>query len=126
MGWQFSGSTPVHEQIRQTVCFRILSGKYAPGMRLPSVRELALEAAVNPNTMQRALSELEESGLVYTESTVGRFVTADASVLAAARESAAESLVLEFLARADRLGLTESEVTQAFLRLKAEKPSDES
>lgn len=83
---------------------------YAPGTRLPSVRELAFEAAVNPNTMQRALTALEEEGLVYAESTAGRFVTSDGEAILRARMREAEKLISDFCGRAASLGLTEEEL----------------
>ena len=77
MPWNLDPQRPIYAQIIERVQLDIVTGHYAPGSRLPSVRELAAQAAVNPNTMQRALSELEGSGLIYAQRTSGRFVTED-------------------------------------------------
>lgn len=77
MKWQISNDAPVYAQLIEQIQVGIASGVFAPGERLPSVRDLATEAGVNPNTMQRALAELERQGLVYSQRTAGRFVTED-------------------------------------------------
>lgn len=73
-------------QLIEQIKLRIISGFYRPGERLPSVRDMAAEAAVNPNTMQRALSELERDGLLYTQRTSGRFITEDTGLIEAAKK----------------------------------------
>ena len=77
MKWQFSADAPIYAQLVTQIQVGIVSGAFPPGDRLPSVRDLATEAGVNPNTMQRALTELERDGLVYSQRTAGRFVTED-------------------------------------------------
>ena len=77
MKWQFSNDAPIYSQLIEQIKVGIVSGAFPPGERLPSVRDLATEAGVNPNTMQRALAELERDGLVYSQRTAGRFVTED-------------------------------------------------
>lgn len=67
MAWELNADRPVYAQILEIIQTRIISGIYTPGSRLPSVRELAAEASVNPNTMQRAFVELEKSGLITTD-----------------------------------------------------------
>ena len=74
MTWHFENDRPIYTQLLEQIRLRIISGIYAAGSRLPSVRELAGEASVNPNTMQKALSELEQSGIIYSQRTSGRFV----------------------------------------------------
>ena len=74
MKWQFSNDAPIYSQLIAQIKVGIVSGAFPPGERLPSVRDLATEAGVNPNTMQRALTELERDGLVYSQRTTGRFV----------------------------------------------------
>lgn len=81
MPWAFNETQPIYQQIIAAVKANIASGRYSPGEKLPSVRDLALEAGVNPNTMQRALSELEREGLVYSQRTAGRFITEDRQLL---------------------------------------------
>ena len=77
MGWTLDKNRPIYLQLVETLQSRIVSGAYPPGAKIDSVRDLAAEAAVNPNTMQRALAELEQSGLLRAERTAGRFVTED-------------------------------------------------
>lgn len=69
MPWNLNSDRPIFLQIVERIEMDIISGVYQPGQRLPAVRELASCAAVNPNTMQRALSELERTGLVYSQRT---------------------------------------------------------
>lgn len=77
MPWIFNNSKPIYSQIEEEIKKMILSGKLSKGSKMKSVRELAQEAGVNPNTMQKALSEIERQGLIITERTSGRFVTAE-------------------------------------------------
>ena len=81
MAWALDSGRPIYAQIIERVQLDIITGHYKPGEKLPSVRELASEAAVNPNTMQKALSELEQSGLLYTQRTSGRFITEDTDLI---------------------------------------------
>ena len=89
---------------------RIASQEYGPGEKLPSVRDLAMEAGVNPNTMQRALAELERRGLVYSERTSGRFVTDDEGVLKTLHEELAEKYFREFVEKLRGLGISNEEI----------------
>ena len=91
---------------------RILNGTYEMGMRLPSVRDLAVTAAVNPNTMQRALAELEEMGLVTTQRNTGRTVTTDETAVSRARDVKAELLAETFMMQMQALGLSRKEVLE--------------
>ena len=75
MSWNLDSSRPIYAQIIEKVSLDIVSGKYQPGDKLPSVRDLAAQAGVNPNTMQKALSELERENLVHSARTSGRFIT---------------------------------------------------
>ena len=81
MPWNLDSSRPIYLQIIERVQMDIITGRYQPGDKLPSVRDLAQEAAVNPNTMQKALSELERSGLIYSQRTSGRFITEDKELI---------------------------------------------
>ena len=81
MPWELDNDRPIYLQLMERIQRDIISGVYKPGDKLPSVRDLAVEAAVNPNTMQKALSELERSGLVYAQRTSGRFITEDEAML---------------------------------------------
>ena len=89
---------------------RILAGTYQPGGHLDSVRDLAAAAGVNPNTMQRALADLEREGLMHSNRTSGRYVTEDRSMIAQIREQIADERISEFLAGMSQLGFTEQEI----------------
>ena len=89
MEWKIAADAPIYQQLSRQIRLGIVSGEYAPGERLPPVRELALAAGVNPNTMQRAMTELEREGLVFPQRTAGRFVTEDAELIAQARQTLA-------------------------------------
>lgn len=81
MSWNLSSERPIYAQIMERITLDIVSGIYLPGARLPSVRDLAQDAGVNPNTMQKALSELERTGLVISQRTSGRFITEDLTMV---------------------------------------------
>ena len=110
MRWQFSNDAPIYTQLIRQVKAGIVTGAFPPGERLPSVRDLATEAGVNPNTMQRALAELERDGLVYSQRTAGRFVTEDNTMINAAKRSLAERHVKSFLEAMLGLGFQREEI----------------
>ena len=110
MKWQFSNDAPIYSQLIAQIKVGIVSGAFPPGERLPSVRDLATEAGVNPNTMQRALTELERDGLVYSQRTAGRFVTEDHAVIEAAKRDLAQRHIHAFLAAMLRLGYGREEI----------------
>lgn len=110
MAWHFTSASPVWVQIAARLRDEIIRGDYSPGQQIPPVRQLATTAAVNPNTMQRALSALEAEGLLCSKGTQGRFVTEDTEVLRRARMRVAGELVSEFIQRAESLSLTTDEL----------------
>lgn len=110
MKWQFSNDAPIYFQLIEQIKVGIVSGAFPPGERLPSVRDLAVEAGVNPNTMQRALTELERDGLVYSQRTAGRFVTEDKGMIETAKQSLAEYQIQNFLTAMVRLGYEKEEI----------------
>ena len=110
MQWQFSNEMPIYSQLVEQIKIGIVSGMFPPGERLPSVRDLATEAGVNPNTMQRAMTELERDGLVYSQRTAGRFVTEDHAVIEAAKRDLAQRHIHAFLAAMLRLGYGREEI----------------
>ncbi len=110
MAWQFSSQQPIYQQIVDHLEMDIFSGVYAMGERLPSVRELAQLAAVNPNTMQRALAELESMGLATTQRNSGRTVTTDMEAVNRAKAEKAARLTQDFLSRMRAFGLSKEEV----------------
>ncbi len=104
MPWELQSDRPLYTQLVEQVELRILSGVYPPGSRLPSVRDMAQEAAVNPNTMQRALAQPEESGLLVSQRTTGRSVTEDEQMITEARERLAKEQIEQFLENMRKLG----------------------
>ena len=120
MNWQFSNDAPIYAQLIRRIRAGIVSGAFSPGERLPSVRDLAMEAGVNPNTMQRALTELERDGLVYSQRTSGRYVTEDRAAIAEARHGLAADRVRSFLTDMVRLGFEKEELL-SLLRQEMEK-----
>lgn len=121
MSWNLDSQRPIYAQIIERVQLDIITGRYAPGSRLPSVRELAAQAAVNPNTMQKALSELESGGLIYAQRTSGRFVTEDLEKIRRAKEQLASMQIREFIRRMKRLGLTQEEIMNLFQQIIGEE-----
>ena len=99
MSEQFDSSRPIYAQLVERLKARILAGTYPPGGHLDSVRDLAAAAGVNPNTMQRALAQLETEGLVRTERTSGRYVTEDTELIEQLRTEAARKLAENFWSR---------------------------
>lgn len=104
MDWKLNNDRPIWPQLSQQLARRIIAGVYPPGSRLPAVRELAAEAGVNPNTMQRALAQLEQEGLARADRTAGRLVTQDAAVLEAARLREAEAVIRGYFEAMSALG----------------------
>lgn len=104
MPWNLDENRPIYLQLMEKIQLDIVSGTYKPGDRLPSVRELALDTAVNPNTMQKALSELERNGLVYSRRTSGRFITEDDRMLKQLKNNLAEKHIHEFFEKMKQLG----------------------
>jgi len=109
LSWKFVNDRPIYMQLVEQMQLKILSGEYQAGQKLASVRDLAAEAAVNPNTMQKALAELEKSGLLYSERTTGRFITDDTDKITRIRRVYAEKSVVEFLEQMKGLGFDTEE-----------------
>ena len=109
MKWKLTEDRPIWVQLTEQLTLRIVSGEYEPGSSVPTVRALAAEAGVNPNTMQRALSELESRGLVETRRTAGRTVTENAEQIASVRQELAWRRMEEFMASMRALGYTDEE-----------------
>jgi DNA-binding transcriptional regulator YhcF (GntR family) len=107
--WRFTTDRPIYAQIVEQIQRGILSGVYPLGSNMPSVRALALEAEVNPNTMQKALAELESQGLLSTQRTSGRTVTSDESLIAGLKRRAEQDLVEQYFMGMQKLGVGRSE-----------------
>ena len=125
MGERFDMSRPIYAQIVERLKAKILAGIYPPGGHLDSVRDLAAAAGVNPNTMQRALQELESRGLLQAQRTAGRTVTADDTALQALRRRRAGTLAAEFLHQMQALGLTEAEIETLLRETEQQPPKKE-
>ena len=121
MQWKFTGEKPVYLQIMEHIRGAILVGEYPPGNRIPPVRDLATAAKVNPNTMQRALMELEREGLLVSCGTMGRFVTDDQRVLDNMKHMAMDAIIRASAAQFRALGLTMEEAANMLLALEKEK-----
>lgn len=114
MTWQLENDRPIYLQLMERIQMDIISGRYAPGEKLPSVRELAVEASVNPNTMQKAMAELERKGLVYSQRTAGRFITEDRELMKELRKEQAVRYLEEFFTNMRHLGLQDEEIRILF------------
>jgi GntR family transcriptional regulator len=123
MGWTFQPDRPIYSQLMEQIKRRIITGEYPPGEKMPSVRELAMEAAVNPNTMQKAFAQLEQEGLLHTQRTSGRFVTEDRERIMSIKEDLARNLAMDFLRSMQELGYSDSQTVTVLeaARLQAEK-----
>lgn len=117
MEWEFIGDQPVYQQIITTIQGAVLSGEFEPGGRVPAVRELAAAARVNPNTMQRALGELERQGLLVSAGTSGRYVTDDKEVLGQLRTQRLAELAKQCAAQFAVYGLSPREAAALLERL---------
>ena len=115
MEWRIDGSRPIWQQLQEQLTLRIITGEYPMGSRLPSVRDLAAEAGVNPNTMQRALGAMEGTGLLVTNRTAGRYVTEDRARLDAIRLTLARDCMAEYLSKMHTLGYSEEEARNLLL-----------
>ena len=125
MEWNITGGRPVYVQLVEQLELALLNGTFPPGSRVPPVRELAAEAGVNPNTMQRALRELESRGLLQAQRTAGRTVTADGQVLQTLRRGRAAALASEFLRQMKALGLGRVQTEELLRQMQEEEMSDE-
>lgn len=109
MNFNFDNERPIYIQLVEQIRIAIISGYYEPGMKIPSVREFALMAKVNPNTMQKALTELEDDKLIYTERTNGKFVTQDKKVIEKLKKSLAKDIINKYLEDMNNIGISYEE-----------------
>lgn len=121
MHWDFSENTPIYLQIAEQLEIMIASGIIAPGDKLMSVRELAIQANVNPNTVQKAFAELERAGLVCSRRTAGRYVAESSEKLEQNRKMLVKKIATRFLGEMIRLGYTKEEVTEILSSLETEE-----
>lgn len=123
MSWNLKADRPIYTQIVEYIQTKIVSGLYKAGDKLPSVREMAAEAAVNPNTMQKAFTELERLGLVYTQRTSGRFITEDQKMIDDVRNQLAEEKITEFFEIMKQLGFKEEDTVELIKNVSRERES---
>ena len=121
MNWKFSGDRPVYQQIMELMRGGIVNGELPPGGKIPSVRELAAQAQVTPNTMQRAMPALEREGLLVSGGTSGRTVTENPEVLEKMREAVLQELARECAEKFMVFGITPSQAAQLLLELEKEE-----
>lgn len=112
MAWHFHSDQPVYVQIADRITKSVLSGEFKPGEQLPGVRQFAVEAAVNPNTVQHAFSVLEETGIVLSKGTLGRFVTEDRELLKNMRKKKADEIANVFIKSVSQLGIDSIEILE--------------
>ena len=116
MNWEFNNDRPIYTQIVEQIKLFIVSGEIAAGSKLASVRELAGDAEVNPNTMQRALAALDGEGLSIPNRTIGRTVTEDEGVLEAMRSRLAGNIIDQFFEATAELGYSKEQAVQLLER----------
>lgn len=118
MEFNFSNDRPIYLQLVEQLELYIISGQFSPGEKLPSVRDFAFLAKVNPNTMQKALQELEDKRLIITERTNGKFVTDDVKYLHQCQEKFARHKTQKFLSEMQELGFSRAEIITFLQKLK--------
>ncbi len=116
MAWELDNSRSIYSQLVDVIQTRIITGVYPAGSRLDSVRDLASEAGVNPNTMQRALMELERTGMITTQRTSGKFVTDNQEMIDGIRENMAKHAVDGLIAEMSKLGFKKEDVIEIIRR----------
>ena len=121
MNFEFDNNVPIYIQLVEGLKIQIISGKLKPGDRLPSVRDLALSTKVNPNTMQKALQELENLKLIYTERTNGKYITMDEKLISEYRDDYANELSKKYFTNMEVLGFSKRETIKYIKNLEGEK-----
>ena len=119
MAWELDADRPIYAQLVERIQREIVSGKYQPGEKLPSVRDLAAVAAVNPNTMQKAFAELERSGLIMTQRTSGRMVTENTELISHTREKLAAGHMRSFIDNMQELGYDTGEIRELLAKIQS-------
>ncbi len=112
MSYTFDNQTPIYVQIMDAIKTEIISSKYVAGQKLPSVRDFAISFDANPNTVQKALNELEELGLIVTERTSGKYVTSNESVILKARLENVEKITNDYFSNMAKIGISKEEAVK--------------
>lgn len=118
--WDFADGLPIWRQIAVRIKSDVAGGRLAPGEKIASVRDLAVQAGVNPNTMQRALAQLEQEGILRTERTSGRYVTEDAAVLDVLRGQLASGIIADLYCKLRAIGMDDDQIVAAVAAWKDE------
>ena len=126
MDWQFDSSMPIYTQLVYKIELAIVSGEFVRGQRLSAVRDMAAEAGVNPNTMQRAFQELERQGLVYTQRSSGRYVTEDMTVIENTKRTLARENIKSFMDSMRRIGYSREEIIRLLVSSEKEDTENDS
>ena len=121
MKWEFKNGIPIYLQIIAQIKVMIASGELRAGSKIPPVREMAVEAGVNPNTMQRALTQLEQEGLLYTQRTAGRFVSEDENVMKELRKAMSEQYTADMFHNLEKMGMDKQEIIAAVKNYEEDK-----
>ncbi len=125
MKWYIDSDRPIYKQLVEQIELRIISGVYTPGDKLESVREMAMDAGVNPNTMQKALAELERMELVFAQRTSGRFITEDLKVIEEAKKNLAVQEIGAFLEKMKKLGIGRNEIVALMEKIEEGEKADD-
>jgi len=110
MKFIFDNERPIYIQLLEELKIEIISGRIKKGEKIPSVRELALQSKVNPNTVQKALTELEKEKLIYTERTNGKYVTNDDEIIHKIKDDIIKDKVNKFISDLENIGIKENEI----------------
>ena len=119
MNWNIRNDAPVYTQLVDQIARAIILGQFPPGSKLPSVRDFASDAGVNPNTMQKAFAELERSGLIMTQRTSGRTVTEDTELISNTREKLAAGHMRIFIDNMQELGYDTGEIRELLAKIQS-------
>ena len=115
MNWDLDSDRPIYAQLVEHITRAIISGAYQAGDKLPSVRDFAQDAAVNPNTMQKALAELERTQLVFSKRTSGRYITEDTQIINAIRTALITEQINNFFAQMQCMGCSKEETIKKII-----------
>lgn len=110
MAWEFNNDLPIYLQIAEQIKQFIASGELKPGDKIPTVRDYAIIAGVNPNTMQKALSHLERENILFANRTSGRYVSEDVGSVKKMKEELAKQQIINFVEQMKRIGLTNKDI----------------
>lgn len=119
--YSFDNERPIYLQLMEMIKIQIISGKIKPGEKLPSVRDYAHEVKVNPNTVQKALTELERENLIYTERTNGKYVTDNLSLINQLKTKIANNLIIKFIEDMNDIGISKEEIITYFKKERNDK-----